>query len=122
MASLSKSAADSALATYNRQLFGAVLPAVGIFLIIVVPPFLLYVFYSNHIPAPYKTAVGMALIVSVLGAVQIPFSSLRRNAQTLSAANGLTCPACQTPLGSSYATLKRTGKCQNCGAQIIGAV
>jgi hypothetical protein len=91
-------------------------------MIIVVPLFVLYVVFSDHIPLSYKAPVGIAAMVMVLVAVQIPFSSLRRNAQMMSAANGLSCPECQAPLGGNYFALKRTGKCQRCGAKMIDAV
>jgi hypothetical protein len=122
MSPISKSTAFTAMAKYQRQLFRAVIPSVGIFLGIVVPLFVLYVIFSDDIAPSYRAVVGIILSIAALAAVQIPFASLRRNISELSSANGLVCPTCQAPLGDSYATLKRTGKCRRCGAQVIEAV
>jgi len=122
MTPIPKSTAYAVMARFQRQLFKAVLPSVGIFLVAVVLLFALYALLSGHISPSYKSAVGIIFSIAVLAAAQIPYKSLRRNVRELSVANGLVCSACQTPLGDSYATLKRTGKCRHCGAQVIEAV
>jgi hypothetical protein len=122
MPPLSKSAADVAMAAYNRQLLRGALPSVGAYLVITVPLIILYVVFSDQIPPSARTSVGVVLMLVVLGVASIPFSSVRRNAKALSAANGLSCLECRASLGGNYFALKRTGKCQRCGAKIIDAV
>jgi hypothetical protein len=122
MSLLSKSAAATAMAGYQRQLFRVILPALGVYLAIVIPLILFYVAFADQLSQSYKTPVGIALMVVVVVAMQIPLASFRRNARELSVANGLVCPNCQSPLCDSYATLKRTGKCRYCGSQVIDAV
>jgi hypothetical protein len=118
---ISKAVASEALARYQWQLLRAVLPSIGIVVVILAPLMFLFVVLLERVPHQYKSALGVAFAILVTVLAQIPLRSVRRNASKLSAANNLICPACHAPLGDSYATLKRTGKCRHCGGQVIGA-
>jgi len=122
MSPISKTIADAAIAKYQRQLLRAAIPSFGVYLAVVVPLMVLFVIFLDRVPHRYRSALGLALMIVVTLVVQIPLRSFRRNVRELSVANGLICPACHAPLGDSYATLKRTGKCRHCCAQVIDAV
>ena len=99
----------------------SLLPVLAIYCVTVVGFFLLYVKFSNQLPSSYKTWTALALFVFVFLLAQVPMMYFRRNVRRLSTERGLICPSCSTALGFSYATLKRTGKCRACGAQVVGA-
>jgi len=99
----------------------AMLPVVAIYVAVMGGLFLLYVEFVDRIPPPYKTGFGLALILAVFLLAQVVMIYFRRNVRRLSAERALTCPSCSAALGFSYATLKRTGKCRACGAQVVGA-
>jgi hypothetical protein len=100
----------------------AVLPVLLIYCAVAAGLFLSYLKLSNQIPAPYKTWVTLALWVVVFLLIQVVMVYFRRNVRRLSTERGLICPSCGAALGFSYATLKRTGKCRACGAQVVGAI
>jgi hypothetical protein len=122
MSLISKDAAKAALAKYQWQLLRAALPSIGIFVAIVGTMMLFFAIFLDRVPHQYRSALGIALTIVVMLCAQIPLGSLRRNVSKISAANNLICPACDAPLGDSYVTLKRTGKCRHCGGQVIDAV
>jgi hypothetical protein len=122
MSLISKDTAKAALAKYQWQLLRAVLPSVGIFVAIVGTMMLLFATLLDRVPQQFRSALGIASTIVVIIIAQIPLGSIRRNAGKISAANNLICPTCNAPLGDSYVTLKRTGKCRHCGGQVIDAV
>src|ERR1700689_4012944 len=122
MSLISKDTAKAALAKYQWQLLRAALPSIGTFVVIVGTMMLLSATFLGRVPHQYRSTLGIALTIVVILLAQIPLESIRRNVIKISAANNLICPACNAPLGDSYFTLKRTGKCRHCGGQVIDAV
>jgi quinol-cytochrome oxidoreductase complex cytochrome b subunit len=122
MSLILKDTAKAALAKYQWQLLRAALPSIGIFVAIVGTMMLFFATFLDRVPHQYRSALGIALTFVVILVAQIPLGSIRRNASKISAANNLICPTCNAPLGDSYVTLKRTGRCRHCGGQVIDAV
>jgi hypothetical protein len=119
---IAKSTFDASMSSYQRGLMRAMLPAVAIYVAVMGGLFLSYVEFGDQVPPPYKTWVGLALILAAFLSTQVVMIYFRRNVRRLSIERGLICPSCSAALGSNYATLKRTGKCRACGEQVVGAV
>jgi hypothetical protein len=116
MTPIPKATLDASLAAYQRDLARALLPTVTLFGVALVG--LLLTLISVEGKPPYPTWIVISAFVIVFGLAQIPLAIFRRNVRRLSAKHGLICPSCSAPLGFGYATLKRTGNCRACGANV----
>jgi hypothetical protein len=100
---------------YQRDLLRSMLVPLGLFCAIACILFAIVVTVGANWPPNNKIVVAIAIFVMA------PFivHRLRRNAVGLSLSHNLICPSCKAPLGLRYATVKRTGQCGVCKAQIV---
>jgi hypothetical protein len=110
-------ALHNAASAYQRHLLRQMLVPLAVFMASVFGLLLLYETLGARWASAYKTAVAIAVMLLL---VQIPRTAFLRNVTRLSKSHGLICPSCGIALGLSYATLKRTGKCGQCGTQVVG--
>jgi hypothetical protein len=115
---MSPEALRASLAAYNKDLLRSVLPVLVVCGVVMIGAAILLAQFWGRWTSPYKQWVLLAALIAL---VQLPLRTFFRNVRLLSAAHGLICPSCNVPLGMKYATLKRTGKCGKCGAQIVDA-
>ena len=108
---------DAKLRDYQRALWRPTMFILLAYLALTAPPFLTYLVVAQRWNSP---VVPWAFIILVLLLSRVGFLAFRRSVVRLSGEHGLVCPSCQTPLGLTYATTKRTGACGKCKASICG--
>jgi hypothetical protein len=118
MQKFSKATLGTTMTKYQRQLFRAILPVLLLYAALLLPFVMWYKNLVDRQPQSYKILMIIGAIFVFSLSTSIPMSYFRRRVRELSLTNGLICPACNAPLGFHYATLKRTGECGKCGAQV----
>ena len=118
MQKIYKSTLGATMTRYQRQLFRAMLPVLLLYAAVLLPFVTWYKNLVDRQPQSYKIFMIVGAIFVLSLSTSIPMSYFRRKIRELSLTNGLICPTCNAPLGFHYATLKRTGECGKCGAQV----
>ncbi len=117
MKTMSRSKFESIGSAYQKALLLSMLPILAVEVLL--GGALLFAIVSHH--DLMQTSDRIWLVVPWILVTAIVGFFFRRNVTRLSEEFMLVCPSCKVPLGSKYLTVKRTGKCGKCGAQIIEA-
>ena len=119
MTSVPQTDLRTTLNAYQRDLARAMLPVLGTSLLVGIIAAFAYSHFGDRLPGADSTKAVLGFLC-LIALAQIPASYFRRAVRRLSTEHGLICDSCGAALGSHYATLKRTGKCNVCGTPFRG--
>jgi hypothetical protein len=115
VALLARSDLRAKLSAYQRDLMRHMFVPLSIFVLFAVALLAAGFMLQSRWQSRY---FGWGAVAAIFVAAQLTLARFRRNVALLSKVHELTCPGCGAALGLRYATLKRTGRCGTCGAEI----